>query len=209
MDEDALLQGADERVIWDKVVVGLGLRLRSVAQPVWIVQRRINGRLIKRTLGRPPTMSLVEARDAANAPIDLESDRLSRASLPALADFVLTFLRDCAGRWKTSTLEHHRSNFDLHVVPSLGYIPIDALSLADVLGWLDAGAWATASGNRALSVLSLVMQDAELLGRRSESTNPCAGPTKRRATFEAQYLTDDELYRLVSAFDHLSDRWPV
>jgi|GEM_PF-652845 len=209
VDDQALLKEAGERVIWDRALAGLGLRLRSGAKPVWIVQRRCEGRTIKRTLGRLAAMDLADARAAAKAPIDLESDKLSRTSTPTLANFVPTFLRDCAGRWKTSTYEHHRSNLALHVVPSLGQIPIDALSRADVLGWLDVGARVTASGNRALSVLSLVMQHAELLGHRPEGTNPCAGLAKRRATFEARYLTDDEICRLVSALDRLADTKPV
>ena len=209
VDDQALLKGAGERVIWDRAVAGLGLRLRSGAKPVWIVQRRSKGRAIKRTLGRLAAMTLTDARVAAKAPIELERDKASSASVPTLANFVPTFLQDCAGRWKTSTYEHHRSNLALHVVPSLGQVPIDALSRADVLGWLDAGARATASGNRALSVLSLVMQHAELLGHRPEGTNPCAGLAKRRATFEARYLTDNEMYRLVSALNRLADTWPV
>ncbi|MBC6445484.1 MAG: hypothetical protein GDA50_08765 [Alphaproteobacteria bacterium GM202ARS2] len=209
VDVRTLLQDASERVIWDRAVAGLGLRLRSGTKPVWIVQRRSEGRTIKRTLGRLATMDLANARAAAISPVDLEKDKAPSASAPTLVDFVPTFLRDCAGRWKASTFEHHRSNLALHVVPSLGQISIDALSRADVLGWLDAGARTTASGNRALSVLSLVMQHAELLGHRPEGTNPCAGLAKRRATFEARYLTDDEMYRLVSALDGLADRWPV
>ena len=30
-----------ERVVWDEVVVGLGLRLRSTGRHTWIAQRRV------------------------------------------------------------------------------------------------------------------------------------------------------------------------
>ncbi|MGI9488508.1 MAG: hypothetical protein ACR2RF_22030 [Geminicoccaceae bacterium] len=59
--DDALLCGGEERVIWDKTVPGLGLRLRSNAKPVWIVQRRIEGRTLKRILGRLNTMRARQA----------------------------------------------------------------------------------------------------------------------------------------------------
>ncbi|MDH3663575.1 MAG: site-specific integrase [Alphaproteobacteria bacterium] len=205
--DDALLCSGEERVIWDKAVPGLGLRLRSNAKPVWIVQRRIEGRTIKRTLGGLAIMSLTDARTAARKPIEPETRK--PPTVPTLVDFVPVFLRDCAGRWKASTFQHHRSNLLIHVVPSLGTRPIDALSRADVIGWLDDGARSTASGNRALSVLSLVMQHAELLGLRPEGSNPCAGLAVKRDQFEARYLTDDEMFRLVSALSRLFDRWPV
>ena len=110
VNDQALPKGAGERVIWDQAVAGLGLRLRSGAVPVWIVQRRYEGRTIKRTLGRLATMDLADARAAARSPIDLNMDKVSSAFAPTLANFVRTFLRDCAGRWKTSTFEHHRSD---------------------------------------------------------------------------------------------------
>lgn len=40
-----------ERVIWDHQIQGLGLRLRAKWRPVWIVQRRIDRRSIKQTIG--------------------------------------------------------------------------------------------------------------------------------------------------------------
>ena len=205
--DDALLCGGEERVIWDQTVPGLGLRLRSTAKPVWIVQRRIEGRTIKRTLGGLAAMSLADARTIAKMPIEPETRKPSPT--PTLADFVPLFLRDCAGRWKASTFQHHRSNLLIHVVPSLGTRPIDALSRADVIGWLDDGARSTASGNRALSVLSLVMRHAELLGLRPEGKNPCAGLAIKRDQFEARYLTDDELFRLVATLDRLAATYPV
>jgi len=77
VDVRTLLQGARERVIWDRAVAGLGLRLRSGAKPVWIVQRRSGGQTIKRTLGRLTTMDLADARAAVRSPVELDRDKAS------------------------------------------------------------------------------------------------------------------------------------
>jgi hypothetical protein len=47
-----------ERVLWDDEVRGLGLRLRPPMFPTWIYRRRVEGRLVKRTLARAEAMSL-------------------------------------------------------------------------------------------------------------------------------------------------------
>ena len=67
---DVVLAESIERVIWDKGVPGLGLRCRRGWQPRWIVQRRLDGRTVKRTLGDLDRMDLSEARDAARGLLD-------------------------------------------------------------------------------------------------------------------------------------------
>ena len=124
---DALLAESIERVIWDKGVPGLGLRCRRGWQPRWIVQRRLDGRTVKRTLGDLDGMDLSEARDTARNLLNGLGKTLPAAS-PTLAAFIPVFLDDCAGRWKPSTLSGHRSNLMSMVLPALGEIPLHALT---------------------------------------------------------------------------------
>ena len=154
-------------------------------------------------------MCLSDARAAAETLIEPRTVEPSASSAPTLADFVHMFLWDCARRWKTSTFRHRRSNLLIHVIPSLGTRSIEALSRADVIGWLDDGAQSTASGNRATSVLSQVMQHAELLGLRPEGSNIRAWLAIKRDQLKARYLTNDEMLRLVSALDRLANTRPV
>lgn len=53
-----------ETVAWDGVVKGLGLRTRG-QRGTWIIQTRIDGRRVKRTLGDHDALSRPQARDAA------------------------------------------------------------------------------------------------------------------------------------------------
>lgn len=161
---DVLLAESIERVIWNKGVPGLGLRCRRGWQPRWIVQRRLDGRTVKRTLGDLDAMGLSETRDTARNLLDDLAQALPATS-PSLAAFVPVFLDDCSGRWKPSTLSGHRSNLMSMVLPALGDIPLHALARADVVNWFEGVGSRTASGIRALSVLSF---------RRHFCRNACA-----------------------------------
>ncbi|MGI9485987.1 MAG: tyrosine-type recombinase/integrase [Geminicoccaceae bacterium] len=205
---DAVLAESIERVIWDKGVLGLGLRCRRGWQPRWIVQRRLEGRTVKRTLGDLDRMDLSEARDAARNLFDDLGKTLPAAS-PTLAAFIPVFLDDCAGRWKPSTLSGHRSNLMSMVLPALGEISLHALTRANVVTWFEGVGAKTASGNRALSVLSLMIQHAELLGLRPKGSNPCIGLQYRRSHFEARYLTGDDFVRLGGVLKRLASDHPV
>ena len=91
-----------ERVVWDDVVVGLGLRLRSTGRNTWITQRRVQGRMRKQTLGAANELSLEQARTAAKALFEAQD---APPIAPTLRAFVDIFLRDCAGQWKPATQE--------------------------------------------------------------------------------------------------------
>ena len=57
------------------------------------------------------------------------------------------------------------------------------------------------TANRALAVLSSLMQHAEALGLRPDHSNPCRGLRRRKSGFEARYLTDGEFAALGRALD--------
>ena len=196
-----------ERVIWDDRVTGLGLRLRARSMPVWIGQRRVEGRTVKRTLCGLDGMGIEEARDVARSLFDLGGRRLRVA--PTLASFVPTFIEDNAGRWKPNTVKAHRRGLMRHTVPVLGAKPVDAITRADVVAWQDGLDMAAGSRNRMLAVLSGLMLHAESVGLRPEGSNPCAGLRRRRSGFKAQYLDDRGFARLAVALDHLKKEHPV
>jgi len=53
-----------EAVLWDSAAPGLGLRARLIGRKTWIVRRRCNGSVVKRTLG---ALTVKDARHAARA----------------------------------------------------------------------------------------------------------------------------------------------
>ncbi len=196
-----------ERVIWDHRLTGPGIRLRARSSPVWIGQRRIDGRTVKRTFGTLDDMGIDEARGVARATFDHDGQRLRVA--PTLAGFVPIFIDDNAGRWKPNTIKSHRRDLLRHVVPVLGTMPVDAISRADVLAWQDRLDVAPGSRNRILAVLSGLMLHAESLGFRAEGSNPCAGLRRRQTGFKARYLDDHDFARLAAALDQAESARPI
>ena len=195
-----------ERVLWDHVVVGLGLRLRAGSPATWIYRRRVEGRLVKRTIAQIEAMSLDQARAAA------ELMALGGASGPArvaLRSFAATFMRDCAGRWKPNTIEGHNRCLDRLILPTLGDLTVDQIGDSDVTAWLDQLDVAGRSKDRATSVLSSMMRHAEMLGLRPAGSNPCAGRRRHRSDFEARYLTSRDYRRLNLALDRAAESDPV
>ena len=132
------------------------------------------------------------------------------AAMPTVRTFAPAFLADCAERWKPATRRSHAHGMKRHILPALGDRRVDALTAKDVRNWFDDLAVARAgTANRALAVLSAMMQHAETLGLRHEDSNPCKGLRRRKSGFKAHYLTDDEFAALGRALDAAEADWPV
>ncbi|MEM8948917.1 MAG: tyrosine-type recombinase/integrase [Pseudomonadota bacterium] len=195
-----------ERVLWDHVRRGLGLRLRAGSPSTWIYRRYVEGRLVKQTLARVDTMSLDQARAAAEL---IALGGTPGPAKVALREFAATFMRDCAGRWKPNTIKGHNRCLDRLILPTLGELAVGQIGDADVTAWLDQLDVAGRSKDRATSVLSSMMRHAETLGLRPAGSNPCAGRRRHRSDFEARYLTARDYRRLSLALDHANESDPV
>ena len=53
------------KMIWDSAVPSFGVRVTDKGQVTFVIMRRLHGRLLRRTLGQYPVMSLAEGRAAA------------------------------------------------------------------------------------------------------------------------------------------------
>lgn len=193
-----------ERVEWDDAVKGLGLRDRGGAERRWIVQTKIGGVKLKRTLRPERSRSREEARAMARVLLaELRGEAPPAVAAPpafdpatTVAEFAPRFLADCAGLWKPSTADQHGESLRLYVLPVLGDLRLAELTRPDVVSWRAALPVAAGTANRALAVLSGLCRHAELIGTRPPGSNPCAGLRRRKSTFKARYLTEAEYRRL-------------
>ena len=198
-----------EGVLWDSIVPGLGVRVRASGRRTWIVHRRLEGCVVKRTLGTVDVLTVEAARDAASALI-AGARSAGEEPAPLMRIFGPVFLADCAERWRRATRASHAYNMHGLILPAFGARRVDAITARDVRNWFDEQAAARpASANRALAVLSSLMKHAEALGLRPEGSNPCRGLRRRKSNFEARYLTDDEFAALGAALDRAEARFPV
>ena len=117
---------------------GLVLRIDKQGNKVWIQRVTLDGRETSRGLGKYPAVSLAEARKAA---AELKQ-RL--ASEPKPEPDVLTFAeaseRFLEGWLKGSRRQRNggewRWSLRAHVYPTLGHLPVDEITTADVLSVL-------------------------------------------------------------------------
>ena len=199
-----------EAVLWDSAASGLGLRVRANGRKTWIVHRRCNGSVIKRTLGTLDALTLEDARHATRAMFAETQANSIPAMVPTMRTFGTVFLADCAERWKPATRRAHADGMHRHIVPAFGDRRVNAVTAKDVRNWFDdLSATRAGSANRALAVLSSMMKHAEALGLRREHSNPCKGLRRRKTGFEAHYLSDDEFAALGRALDDAEAKHPV
>ena len=197
-------------MLWDSAAPGLGLRARPNGRKTWIVHRRCNGSVVKRTLGALDALTVEDARHAARALLADAEAGGAPAAVPTMRTFGPAFLADCAGRWKPATRRAHVDGMSRFILPTFGDRRVDAVTAKDVRNWFDdLSVTRVGSANRALAVLSSMMKHAEALGLRREDSNPCRGLRRRKTGFEAHYLTDDEFTALGRALDGTEADHPV
>ena len=112
-----------EAVLWDSAAPGLGLRARPNGRKTWVVHRRCNGSVVKRTLGALDALTVEDARHAARALLaDAEAKR-APATVPTVRTFAPAFLAGCAERWKPATRRAHADGVRRHILPAFGESP--------------------------------------------------------------------------------------
>ena len=199
-----------EAVLWDSAAPGLGLRARPNGRKTWIVHRRCNGSVVKRTLGALDALTVEDARHAARALIADAETGGAAAAVPTVQTFAPAFLADCAERWKPATRESYAHTVRRWILPAFGNRPVDAIGAKDVRPWHDdIAATHPGSAHWALAAMSSLMKHAEALGLRREDSNPCKGLRRRKTGFVAHYLTDDEFAALGRALDDAEAGCPV
>ena len=198
-----------EAVLWDSMAPGLGLRTCANGRKTWIVHRRSGGAVVRRALGALDALTVEDARHAARVLLG-DGEEKRAAAVPKVRTFGPAFLADCAERWKPATRRAHADGMKRFILPAFGDRRVDAVAAKDVRNWFDdLSVTRAGSANRALAVLSSMMQHAEALGLRREDSNPCKGLRRRKSGFEAHYLTDDEFAALGRALDDAEADHPV
>lgn len=192
-------------ITWDTELPGFGLRKRKSGSLSWIVKHRPRGvqRLV--TLGRAGAAAGALGAPAARAAArrllikailsDLPTAP-ERKRVPVFGDYAEEFWLDYSPHWKPSTRTTSRSRIDQLLVPQFGELPVDMICRTDINRWRDSMAAREGSFNRAIPIMSVMMQYAEKLGYRGKGTNPCRGVSRFKRDMPERYLTSDEYRRL-------------
>ena len=171
-----------DRTFFDDKLPGFSLRVRKAGGiGSWCVIISRRGKQVRVTLGRADVMSAVDARAAARKAIAATTldglpkppPKPSRVTLESYAD---EFLRDYGRHWKPATRKTSGEILGRELLPAFGGCAVADIARTDVNRWRDSLAGPReAVFNRAVPVLSVMLQYAEQLGYRRKGGNPCRG----------------------------------
>jgi integrase len=198
-----------DRILWDDELAGFGLRLRkrSGVGGSWIVKFRSRGEARRVTLGKTEDLDANEARTRARrllagAALDGLPKRPETPKVPTFEAYFAEFWRDYSRHWKPSTQKTSAGAFRRELQPFFGAMNLGEIGNSDIVRWRDGFA-GTGEGvfNRAIPVLSVMLNYAELLGYRRKGSNPCRGCPRYKRELPERYLSPLEYRRVARVLE--------
>ena len=192
-------------VVWDGEIKGFGARCRASGAKYYVLKMRVGGRQRWITIGRHGSPWTAEgARNEALRVLGLRAagkdpalDRDRQKGVITVAELGSRFLRDYVPQHcKPRTAYEYRRAVELFINPVLARHRISDVLRADVAAFHHGLRDRPYQGNRALGVLSKMMNVAEVWGLRPDGSNPCRHVKKYREVKRDRYLTREELQRL-------------
>ena len=194
--------------LYDAALRGFGVRVATSGAKTWFVMRRVNGRMIRHTIGRYPEWSLAEARGKASEALKrMASGEPPGAPTGEFFEIVLDewFKRDQA---KNRSVGDVRNAMAKHVLPAFGGRSIDSIRKADVLRLIDkiVDSGAPVQANRVLAYLRRFFNwciERDLL-----RNNPAAGvKAPAKEVSRERVLSLGELQALMVAAARIGYPW--
>jgi integrase len=199
-----------EETLRDAALAGFEARARANGGKVaYVVRYRSGsgrGALMRRvTIGKhgspwTPEEARKEARRLL-ALIALGKDpagaKAAAKAAPTVAEFAKRYLAEhVEAKRKTSTAKEYRRLLDHVVLPALGKKRVADITRQDVARLHHARRATPTEANRALAVISTMMNLAERWGERPDGSNPCRHVEKYAQRTRERMLSADELARL-------------
>jgi integrase len=202
---DQLSAGDQDAVVWDSEVIGFGIRCRQSGAKYYIVKMRAGGRQRWLTIGRhgspwTPDSARIEAKRLLGLKAggkDPATERDRQKGALTIAELGSRFLTQyVAQHCKPRTAEEYQRAVEHFINPILGRQRIADVTRADVARLHHHFRDRPYQANRALAVLSKMINLAEGWGLRPDGINPVRHIRKYKEAKRERYLTGDELRRL-------------
>ena len=199
-----------EYTVWDSDVPGLGVRVRPSGHRSFVWHGRVQGELVRTTIGPGALMTVEDARKRAwalsvgSAPRKAEG----RSGAPLFRVFVLdewlpAYRRRCA----PSSCRSVNRVLERQLIPAFGRLPLDAIRRIDIERWFDAYSRTAPGGaNKALETLGQIMSAALAAGH--VRTSPVRGIAKNSRPKLTRFLSAEEIERLHRVLDRLVGERP-
>ncbi len=191
------VKGQDEYP--DAKVTGLRLRVGTSGKKVWIVRRRAGAKLINRTLGTYPAMSLAKARDAALRVIEALEEAGGTESLDRTFGAAVTawLEKKRADKTRNKSVDLQDRRLALHVLPKWKDRKLVEIRRADVRE-LIGGLEGDVLPNRVLTTVRTVFRYA--LSQDWIEASPAEGIVKPKdEAARDRWLSMEEVVRVWNA----------
>lgn len=209
------------RMLWDRQVNGLGVRITPSGVKSYILNYRFNGQQRRATLGRTSEMSLRAARELAGeelakirkgGPGPLQRRREAREA-PTVNHGLDRFFNEYApqriarGRMRERTRYDYTKQADRTIRPKLGKLKIADVTRQDVERAVAERA--PVQRNRTLALLSRLFNQFETWGYRPQYTNPCRGIERAKEEPRDRVMKPSEVRAIDEVLGQVDDPFAV
>ena len=193
-------------VLWDDDLHGFGLRVYPSGRKVFVLSYRAKGQKRLATIGPYGVLTVDEARQKASRLLyavgegaDPVEEKREYRREPTLTEFAARYLEQHGPKKKASSLLSDRRLLDRHILPRLGQRKVRDLDRVDVTRLHHEMRATPILANRALALVSKMMNLAEAWGVRPDGTNPVRHVDRYAERPKERYLSPAELTRLGEA----------
>lgn len=215
LTEDAItalrVDGRD-RIVFDRLLAGFGVRVTPAGTKLFVVQARVGGKPRRMSIGAFPDKRLTDARSEARAAlIDLKAGRdpkAEKASRTKAIEAGQTTVEAFADRWleeyvrpklKPRTVADYEGLLEQRIKPSFGHLTVAAVTKDDVLKFHAALARTPRRANYAVATLRAILSYAEDVGLRPPQSNPARKIKMYRERPHERFLSEAEIKKAADA----------
>lgn len=207
---DALQVRADKNhIVFDEELPCFGVRVMPSGKRFFLIQYRFKGRTRRFMLGMYGPITPEKAREQATillgqvkAGIDPAGQRDASRRAGTIAELGKRFLEGYVPtHCKPSTAAEYTRAVELFINPKLGTRRVTDLIRADISEFHHELRHVPYQANRALGVLSKMLNLAEEWGLRPDGSNPCRHVKKYKESKRERFLTAAEIKELGKALD--------
>jgi integrase len=200
------------KVYYDQVVKGFGVRVTKAGARAFILNYRIDGRERRYTIGSHPDWTLGVAREEAkrlkrqiDTGIDPLAEREERRDAVTVDQLCDIFIEEHLSKKAPATQRDYKHIIDTYIRPELKHEPVAAIDFthANKIFRKISKAGKKTTANRAMAVLSKMFSEAQK--RKWATANPTKGVEKNEEVKRERFLDAKEVARLIDALATLED----
>ena len=183
--------------IRDAKLRGFGVRVLPSGAKRFFLHIQHRGQRVWKMLGDASATPVAQARTQASSMLSaIRFGTDAQVDAPPFESVADAVFRRYAQVWKPQTLYVNRSYYRCTLLPWFAGQPIVDIDRQDVERWFASLRATPVSADRSMPVLSVILNEAERMGHRTEGSNPCRGIRRYRRKGRERYLSDEEIRRL-------------